>query len=163
VGQGQLANPGDATWSYAFSNTSPWSKPGGDFVSTASAVTSVGGLTLNVPFIWGSTSQMVADVQQWLDHPSSNFGWILRGQETDPGTFRGFYTREETTAAYRPALTVDYVLPQPAAIPEPPTLRLALVAMAIIGIVVVCRSSRRGVLRASNDSSSLLGPRPDPA
>ncbi len=35
VGQGQPANPGDATWSDAFSNTSPWSNPGGDFVSTA--------------------------------------------------------------------------------------------------------------------------------
>src|SRR5512135_3037496 len=52
VGQGQPANPGDATWSHAFWNTTPWSNPGGDFVSTASAVTPVGGLTLNVPFTW---------------------------------------------------------------------------------------------------------------
>jgi len=37
--------------------------------------------TLGTPglYTWGSTPQMVADIQLWLDDPASNLGWILTG------------------------------------------------------------------------------------
>jgi hypothetical protein len=139
VGQGQPAHAGDGTWAYESYNTKAWTTPGGDFAPTASATTMVGGMTLNVPFTWGSTGQMVSDVQSWLDSPSSNFGWIIRGQETGSQTFRGFYTREESNTAYQPKLTIDYVL-DPTAVPEPTSVYLALSAM--IGVLVASGSKR---------------------
>src|SRR5262249_5146165 len=70
-GQGITATPGDATWVYRFYNSSSWTNTGGDFVSTVSAYTSVSGVGT---YTWGSTAKMVADVQDWLDTPSGNFG-----------------------------------------------------------------------------------------
>jgi hypothetical protein len=37
---------------------------------------------------------MVADVQQWLDQPASNFGWIIIGNESQSGTSKRFNSRE---------------------------------------------------------------------
>jgi hypothetical protein len=36
----------------------------------------------------------VADVQQWLDQPASNFGWIIIGNESQSGTSKRFNSRE---------------------------------------------------------------------
>src|SRR5262249_47012108 len=73
-GQGTTATTNDATWVYRFYNTATWTNAGGEFVSTVSASTSVGSVG---SYTWGSTSQMVTDVQGWLDTPGSNFGWIV--------------------------------------------------------------------------------------
>src|SRR5215472_930517 len=79
TGQGFAPNPGDVTWNFSKFNTIPWNTPGGggDFVSTESADTLVS-QNLNTPYTWGSTAQMVADVQGWLDGTLSNFGWLLQ-------------------------------------------------------------------------------------
>lgn len=139
VGQGAPADPGDVTWASRFHGSQSWTNSGGDFVADASASTSVGGLTENVPFTWGSTSLMVADVQQWLDDPSSNAGWILLGNETDRQSYRGFYTREEANASYRPTLTVHYTTL--AAVPEPASVLLVLTGA--FGILTISRLSRK--------------------
>ena len=56
-------------------------------------------------YTWGPTSQMQADVQDWLDNPASNFGWLLRASdETSLQTARGFDSRQSLTAANRPVL-----------------------------------------------------------
>src|SRR5262249_58240647 len=73
-GQGTTAATDDATWVYRFYNTASWTNAGGEFGSTVSASTSAGGVG---SYTWGSTSQMVTDVQGWLDTPGSNFGWIV--------------------------------------------------------------------------------------
>jgi hypothetical protein len=105
-GQGTLATTNDATWVYRFFNTTAtWTNPGGDFVSTVSAFTFVGGFGF---YTWGSTTQMVADVQGWLNTPSSNFGWILLGDESAIQTAKRFDSKENATAANRPMLTIDY-------------------------------------------------------
>lgn len=127
VGQGFPANPGDATWSSAFYQSQPWTTAGGDFTTTTSASKLVGGTTVNIPFTWSSTPQLVADVQSWVDHPSSNFGWLLKGDESTIQTFRGFYTRESTTAGFRPTLTIGYTTP----VPEASSLALLSVLGAI--------------------------------
>lgn len=104
-GSGANATTGDATWRHRFFNTSFWTTPGGDFAATASA--SLGVSDVGV-YTWGSTPQMVNDVQTWLNSPSSNFGWLLRGVEGSPLTAKRFDSRQHPNAASRPLLTVNY-------------------------------------------------------
>ena len=77
-GKGDDSEPNDATWIHTFYPGSFWTTPGGDFDATASGSTSVDG---EGSYSWGSTAQMVADVQGWLDTPANNHGWILIGPE----------------------------------------------------------------------------------
>jgi hypothetical protein len=145
TGQGFTPNTGDVTWNFAKFNTIPWSTPGGggDFVSTESADTVVS-QNLNTPYVWGSTAQMVADVQGWLDGTLPNFGWLLKNDsEGAPQTFRAFYTREgaieQNVPQFAPELTVDFV--EPAAVPEPSTL--GLTAFGAATIISLVRRRRR--------------------
>jgi hypothetical protein len=112
-GVGAPAEDGDATWLHTFHDTadpagSPaWTTPGGDFVAVPSATTSVG--ATNQFAIWGPTSQLVADVQQWLDDPASNHGWLLLGDESTDTTAKRFNTREfGGSASLRPKLTIEF-------------------------------------------------------
>lgn len=113
-GQGFAAKEGDATWANRFySSTSPvpWASAGGDFISTASAQTIVGATT-NTGYTWLSTTALVADVQGWLDNPSSNYGWLLQNNdEVDTRTFRAFFTREEANSALQPQLQITFIPP----------------------------------------------------
>ena len=103
-GGGGQAAPGDATWVHRFSADQTWQTPGGDFSLPASASISVGPGGLH---IW-SSAQMVADVQGWLDDPSSNFGWILLGAEAGTQTAKRFDSKDNPSTATRPVLTVDF-------------------------------------------------------
>jgi hypothetical protein len=110
-GGGAPSTPGDATWIHTFFDTSLWSTPGGDFIATSSATTSVGALGT---YTW-SSAQMLADVQRWIAGPVSNFGWILRGDEVNNNSSKRFDTRENETAANHPTLIIDYTpIPAPA-------------------------------------------------
>jgi len=104
-GKGTTAALGDVTWIHRFANSSTWTTPGGDFAPTSSATASVAGVA---HYQWGSTADMVADVQGWLDEPSSNFGWILVGNEAVVGGAKRFDTKENSNVAFRPVLTVDF-------------------------------------------------------
>ena len=104
-GMGTAAAPGDATWLHTFFSTDLWTTAGGDFVATPSASTSVGGLG---SYSWGSTAQMVADAQSWLDDPAGNFGWILMGDENESSTAKRFDSRENFSKVDRPMLTIDF-------------------------------------------------------
>jgi hypothetical protein len=111
-GQG-FPTPADgtaATWSHRFFDTVPWTNAGGDFAATASAATLVGS-DANTAFVWGATPAMVEDVQAWLDNPSSNFGWLLLGDESTDSTNRIFFTREAQTSGMAPSLTVIFTPP----------------------------------------------------
>jgi hypothetical protein len=104
-GGGANATTGDATWQHRFFNTSIWTTLGGDFTATASASREVSAVGV---YTWGSTPQMVNDVQNWLDSPSSNFGWLLLGNESAALTAKRFDSRENTNPALRPLLIVNY-------------------------------------------------------
>lgn len=107
-GSGAAATPGDATWTCAVLDTDPWATPGGDFVAQASATALIAGLG---PTSWASTAGLVDDVRAWLDDPASNFGWILVGDESGPGTALRFDSRENSGMPGRPMLTVTYTPP----------------------------------------------------
>lgn len=110
-GGGAPATPNDATWRHRFFDTIFWTNQGGDFSATVSASQSVGGVG---QYMWSST-QMVADVQSWLDNPASNFGWLVLGDESEFTTAKRFDTRE---SASPPALTIQYI-PGPRVLPTP--------------------------------------------
>jgi hypothetical protein len=102
-GAGALAQPGDATWIYTFYNTDTWATPGGDFAATPSAATTVGDFGR---YTWAGTG-LLADVAGWAAAPATNFGWILIGDESGPGTAKRFDSREN--APDGPRLTITYV------------------------------------------------------
>ena len=60
-------------------------------------------------YTW-STPQMVNDVQAWLDNSSSNFGWIILGDENKASTAKRFNSRENSNAERRPFLTINYMV-----------------------------------------------------
>ncbi len=103
-GGGVAATTGDATWVHAFFNTVGWAVAGGDFAPTPSGEASVGAAAF---YTW-SSDLMVGDVQGWLDDPSTNFGWVLLGNETQEQTAKRFESKENSVAANRPVLTVEY-------------------------------------------------------
>ncbi len=106
-GSGAAASSGDATWVHTFFPGELWSSPGGDFEPVASATFPVGGLAT---YTW-SSAELTADVQQWVDNPGSNFGWIMIGNEGGPNTAKRFASRENPLSGVRPSLTVDYTPP----------------------------------------------------
>lgn len=106
-GQGSPAQPGDATWLHRFYDTDFWDTPGGDFTLLPSAVSFVDRKELF--HRWESTPALVADVQSWLDAPSSDFGWVIIGDESTPKTPKR-YTSDEGDSELRPVLTVIYTL-----------------------------------------------------
>jgi len=105
-GSGTTPATGDATWIHTSFDTELWNSAGGDFAAAASASLSVGE---NDKYTWES-SGMVADVQAWIDSPSTNFGWLLKGNEADDQTARRFDSRENANSSDRPTLTVDYTV-----------------------------------------------------
>jgi len=110
-GAGITAEPGDATWLHTFYNTSFWTNPGGDFSAVSSGDALVGDIGF---YTWGSTAAMVADVQAWLDNPATNYGWLLLGDEAGFQTAKRYDSRENAEPTFRPALSIDYTVPEPA-------------------------------------------------
>lgn len=107
-GGGAPAQAGDATWIHRFSPGTPWSTPGGDFAPTPSATANVTGIAW---YVWGSTPGMVADVQEWVSAPSTNFGWMLRGVESVLQTAKRFDSRQSSNPATKPQLIVTFTPP----------------------------------------------------
>lgn len=103
---GISAATGDATWDYAYYPTDPW-MPGADFgASLASTWVTV----QDAGYSW-NTAPMRDNVQQWLDHPGTNHGWILLGDEGLGNTAKWFNSRNSLNTGTRPLLTVTYTEP----------------------------------------------------
>lgn len=105
-GGGATAKNGDATWLHTFFPDKRWTSAGGDFASAVDASVSVSGTGDNIT--WASSAPMIARVQAWVDQATTNFGWIVIGEESFPGTTKEFDSREQVPATLRPALTIDY-------------------------------------------------------
>src|SRR5205085_3578042 len=113
---GSLAGPGQATWNNRFGTSgSPWTTPGGTFSLTASGSRLITGFG---NFTFSSTAGLVADVQSWLNSPSTDFGWLLRSEsELTATTIRRFGSRNSGASA--PTLTIAYT-----PVPEPGSLAI---------------------------------------
>lgn len=126
---GAPASTGEATWNARFAPGTLWGTPGGqsgiDFAAASSGSTSIGGVG---SFTFGSTSGLVADVQNWLNNPGSDFGWLLlNANESDANTARRFASREDGLGR-GPLLSIDF-----SPVPEPSTLGLfGLGAMGLL-------------------------------
>jgi hypothetical protein len=104
-GSGAPATTDEVTWIHRFFDGTTWTHPGGDFQTQSSASQSVAGVG---SYTWESTSQLVNEVQQWLDDPASNFGWVMVGDESSPSTSKRFDTDENIDPSVRPHLTITY-------------------------------------------------------
>jgi hypothetical protein len=114
-GSGVAATLGDATWNHRFFSTDPWATPGGDF-GAISGMATIGTAT-NTLYTFASQPGLVTDVQNWLNSPSTNFGWLLRASsESTSSNARSFASSESAIASQRPTLIIDYT-----AVPEPST------------------------------------------
>ena len=80
---GAPATEGEVTWNSRMHGTGGWTDPGaaGDAEATASAsqfVNSISGVT----YEWAGAG-VTRDVQDWMNEPGSNFGWLLRSDDED--------------------------------------------------------------------------------
>lgn len=103
-GGGAPAATGDVTWVHTTYDTQFWAAMGGDFVGTARASATIG----SVPSVASLTSAtLVADVQQMLDLPAVNAGWMIRNDdEATGGNAIQFGSR--SNAGQEPVLEVGY-------------------------------------------------------
>jgi hypothetical protein len=104
-GDGTASRAGDATWLHTFFPDARWSARGGDFEAVSDAT----GIVTFTSGKWESSDAMIARVQQWLDQPATNFGWIIIGDETSGSSVKRFDSRESASAIARPTLTIEYV------------------------------------------------------
>ncbi len=131
-GTGAAAQTGDATWSHRFYGTGgqTWTTAGGDLAAATSATASFGAVGTKVTF--GSSPQLVADVQAWVNHPATNQGWAILGDETTATSATQFAARENSNAALRPSLSITYS--PPVAVPASPLLGLVVAAALLLGL-----------------------------
>jgi hypothetical protein len=104
-GRGAPAAFGDTTWIHTFYDGDFWAAPGGDFAASPRSIIQVAGPGF---YTWPSTPETVADVQSWLDAPTSNHGWALVGDEDLPATVKAFDSGESGDETYRPMLLAEY-------------------------------------------------------
>lgn len=111
-GAGAAPQAGDATWEHTFYPDQFWDTEGGDFDPTVSGSAVVGGPDdVATTYIWGSTLQMVADVQLWVDDPQSDFGWMMIGDEANFHTAKTFGSRTFGFPDQLPRLIVEFEPP----------------------------------------------------
>jgi len=118
-GQGMPAQAGDTTWLHRSFPDQLWATPGGLFEGTPAASSAVGVVG---QYTW-SDPGMIADIQSWLDNPGGNFGWLLRGDESQVSTAKRLYSRTSPDLELRPQLRVTYI-------PAPSGAAVGLVAGA---------------------------------
>ncbi len=120
-GTGAPASAGDATWLARRLGSELWTEPGGDFDPLESARA---GLRDNGRYSY-SGDALAADVQAWLDQPSSNHGWLLLGNPAAGfGSAKRLNSRENPDPASRPLLTINFTAPLPPAPPVPEQIPL---------------------------------------
>ncbi len=112
-GAGTEALDNDVTWTHAFSGGAAWALAGGVFSETVSAVQAIDDVG---SYTWESTDQLVSDVQEWLDDPENNFGWVIRGSEESGTTTKRFNSREHEDPTVRPVLRIEFTTPSATAV-----------------------------------------------
>jgi hypothetical protein len=104
-GGGTAAVAGDVTWIHRNFSETLWTTSGGSFALSASATLQV---AEEGSYSFLSTPELVADVQNWIEDSSNNFGWALVVDSPPSGSAKRFNSREHGTASSRPKLTITY-------------------------------------------------------
>ena len=89
-GSGASPASNDATWVHRFFSSTSW-----------------------------SSAPMVTDVQAWVDASATNFGWLLKGNESSQQTVKKFDSGGNSVPSNRPALSITYSVPDSASTPSP--------------------------------------------
>jgi hypothetical protein len=126
TGTGAPAGTGDATWSSAAKDVTTWTTAGGDFggVSGTTVFSSS-----NTTYTFASTAALIADVQNWLNTPASNFGWLIKATDEVTVNARELGSREGP-ANQQPSLVISYTV-----VPEPGTFGL-ISSLLVLGCAV---------------------------
>jgi hypothetical protein len=111
INLGAPAIDGEATWESPKHPGPAWSGPGASGVDDAEAqISSAVAINALGAYTFPSTTDMIADVQNWLTDPASNFGWLMKsGSENVQQTARRFGNRERGAGAA--TLTITYTGP----------------------------------------------------
>lgn len=105
-GAGGVALAGETTWLHTdFPNTF-WNNPGGDFAATPSYTFDMPGIGA---FLIPPAPGLVSDIQDMLDNPSNNFGWLFKTDEVQNTVARRLPSREALT--FQPFLEITYLMP----------------------------------------------------
>ncbi|HKS37323.1 MAG TPA: DNRLRE domain-containing protein, partial [Verrucomicrobiae bacterium] len=114
-----------ATWMTRLDANTPWGSAGAEGADDAAAIPgSSVFIDRTGTYGFASTSNLVADVQLWVDDPSTNFGWLLISDAEDSlFTARHFGARESGTNG--PTLMVEFTPPSGAVPPRLRELKLA--------------------------------------
>ncbi len=54
---------------------------------------------------------MISDIQQWLNAPAANYGWLIKGNESANSQSKRIDSRENSLSGNRPSLQVNYTIP----------------------------------------------------
>ncbi|MGO8749095.1 MAG: PEP-CTERM sorting domain-containing protein [Thermoguttaceae bacterium] len=86
---------------------------------------------------------MVADVQSWLNNPSTNYGWLLQGDEAEGQTAKRYESAEANDGSVDvPTLQITYE-DEGSSVPEPSSALLALTGVAWCGGMRIRRRGKR--------------------
>jgi len=89
-GNGASSASNDATWVHRFFSSTSW-----------------------------SSAPMVTDMQAWVDASATNFGWLLKGNESSQQTVKKFDSGGNSVSSTRPALSITYSVPDSTHTPPP--------------------------------------------
>lgn len=119
---GRPATAGEPTWNHRAVPATTWGAtdtPGGeegsDYSATVSATERM--LSAERTYEWDLNSTGIADVQDMLDNPAANHGWMLKSDaESTPKTARRFFMKETLTdrpdrVGPPPELTIEFTPP----------------------------------------------------
>jgi hypothetical protein len=130
-GHGAAPATGDATWNYAFFNATPWQIAGGDWTSSLSTIASASSNGTPATVTWSSAA-MVSDVQNWLNNPSTNNGWLLKNSdEVDATDFLAFWGAQGAANNNNPAIAPDLMVTY-TPIPEPSSVLLLAIGLPML-------------------------------
>jgi hypothetical protein len=147
-----------ATWNQTDCATAiSWTSPGGTVVGSPSGQVDTTGVAVNAPVVWDSASNptMNADVQSWIDTPTSNNGWrIASSTEGQRAEAQRFYSME--AGMFAPSLSITFAckpgfvegggvcVAAPPSVPALPLWALAILGAGLgLGATLVIGRRRR--------------------
>ena len=102
---GASAQQFDATWLFSMFDGTAWANAGGDFSGSSAAV------SVDAPGIYEWIGGgLISDVQEWLDNPVLNRGWLIQGTEV-ANNVKAFDSKDSANAVLRPTLEITYEEP----------------------------------------------------